>query len=545
MEQNVESKPVAPEAAKPAETDKKARGRNKSKFKLIALIVAAVLVVGGGVLALILILKAANGDKTIYDTDAFFIRENTSSNAKYALFKNDGSKLTDFSFAYAGRFIDGYAIVRNDDYKYGIISHDGNMTVEFDTYKYIDAIASSGLYKVENPEYRAIITGNGSEVAKDYVDYENSYETPFVAIHTEDNHYKLVNAQGKEVLSFDSEEKPKFSTHSATTASAIYYNGHLAVLNNKKLSVEHTQDTGEQYELQNVSPKLEAFLFRADNKYASYSKGKFVEYGEQCKSMSLMYSSGFEGIYYYSCYKDDGTFLVRNGEITDIKLNDYSTRYTVIDENHYAKYVSSESKVYFYVDGKEVGSTDCGYSPSASGNKGYSIRDYKNRRIALYDIEGKQLYEITDTTSGEIYGLDRNENILVRDAREESESRYYLVNKKGEVISGKYSSISVHGEYYTAYHSAAKTADLLDKEGKTIVSGEYTSFDFYNDETLIFAKKDSTHLDLVDIKGKSVKASFEGSITVNKNGYFQVSGEKENIFYTFEAKDFYHQEKKN
>ncbi|MBR5418678.1 WG repeat-containing protein [Candidatus Saccharibacteria bacterium] len=544
MEQTQPTAPVVDQVAKP----EKAKTKRKFKINPIILIAAGVLLIAGIVILVICLINAnKDKDKTVYDTDAFFIRENGSSTSLYALFKENGDRKTDFIFNSVGQFIDNYALVRNKDNKYGIINNNGDVTVEFGQYE--DISTRGGLYEVLIDNQKTLIKGNGDEVISGYRDIIDSYNMPYVTVLVEDTQYKTFNALGDEILSFESTDRPKFEGYDQRLAGSMHYAGHTILLNNKALKVEKDIESDTSYTLSSASKDLKTFVFSENGKYsdgnwATYHNGKVSEYGEKCKTISLIDESknGYDRKY-MTCRTDEGTFLIRNGEVSSIDVGYGSNHHVAYDENHYAGFDSKEGKLKIYVDGNEKATIDSNYAPTITGSS-YFVRDTQNKRIALYDLEGNQLYELKDVTYGELNGVDKNGNIIVNDpSQANSNERYYLVNKEGKELSKKYSSIARHGEYYSAYNYTDKTADLLDKDGNIIISGDYKSIDFYKDDKLIFGKKEGSKVDLLSANGRKVAGSYEGRVSVGTANYFIISTDDKNTYYTFDGNEIYQQSK--
>lgn len=544
MEQTQSAAPVAEVKAAP----EKAKTKRKFKLPLPAIIAAAAVVLVGIVVLVICLINAGKDtEKTVYDTDAFFIRETSSSSSLYALFKKDGSRKTDFIFSSVGNFVNDHALVRNAENKYGVVDHDGNMSIDFGTFDDIDT--RGGLYEVRVDGKRTLINSDGGEVIGDYEEYVDSYDMPYVAIKTGDKEYKLFNAFGDEILSFESEAAPKFTSYDKKLAGSMRYDGHTVLLNNKTLKVAKNIESETSYTLNSASRDLKSFIFSESGKYsdgawATYHNDKFVEYGDKCKSVSLVDESRNDSDRkYLTCRTDKNLFLIRNGEVSDIDVSYGSNNYVAFDENHYASFDSKDSKITVYVDGKEKTKIDGNYAPTVSNNS-YFVRDTKNKRIAIYDLDGNQVYELKDVTYGELSGVDKNGNIIVNDpSQSNSNERYYIVNKNGDQISSKYSSVARHGAYYSAFDYTNKKGELLDKDGKAIVSGEYKSFDYYKDEQMILGRKENNQFDLIDAEGRRVLGSYEGRASVNTNGYFMISGDDNNVYYTFDGKEIYQQKK--
>ena len=103
--------------------------------------------------------------------------------------------------------------------------------------------------------------------------------------------------------------------------------------------------------------------------------------------------------------------------------------------------------------------------------------------------------------------------------------------------------VCFHDLDYVYYReSDVKHGALLDKEGKVIISGEYDSIQFGNDDTVIIGSKGyypDRKVDLFDVQNKTIKASFEcSSFTIREEGYLRVQKSDNTIvYYTLDGKE--------
>ena len=441
--------------------------------------------------------------------------------------------------------MNGYALVRNADNQYGVINQDGDMTVDFGQHE--DLETRGGLYEATDGTDRTIIKGNGDVVVANYINAIEATGAPYVTVETESQKYAVYNATGSKIMDFNSATRPAFNTYNKKMTTSMSYDGHIAIFNNKTLKKIKDQETNAVYRLSATSEDMKTIVLRGtiDSKtvWAVLKDGKFKEYGEDCTSITLVDNTNSTSDYkYMTCSRSDGVYLMRGLDVSDINLREDNNHAVVFDEKHYARYDSKEGKAKIYVDNSEKLSVDSDALPVVR-NKGYYVVDGKNKYSALYDLDGNKLYEL-GTARGSLNGLDNNERIIVNDPTVSNINEYYsLVNKDGKTISKKYSSIARNGEYYSALDNVNKTADLLDKDGNVIVSGNYTAFKFYRDGKLIFGQIANDKYDLIDTKDKSVKRSLEGQLSVGKDDYFSIKTDSETVFYTIKGKDFYHQGK--
>ena len=540
-------------ASAPKSAPSASRKRKMSKKLLIGICIAAALIIGG-VIALIIILSLrgnTDGD-TVYDTDAFFIRETRDAGSKYAIFRNDGTRLTYFEFSNSSVFINGYAVVQasrkqedgSNKEQYGIVDHTGKMSVDFGEYERIFEL--SGLFEVKNGDNVKIIAGNGNDVVEGYKDYKRISDAPYVAVETEDKKYTLYNAYGDSILDFESENRPSFKSYDKRVATSMSYDGHLVLLNNKSLKTVFNRETDIRYSISSVSKNEKVFVFAKDDyenrTMAYYANGDFHDLDKQCGTININDDESNKDRYYLTCKKDDGTFLIRDNKVSNIPIGDSTNRYVIYDENHYALYDSKEGKLKIFVNGGEKKTVDCSFTPYITMS-GYSLRDSKNNMLALYDKDGEQVYKLEGVASGDLYGIDENGNMIARNSLEKnSDERSYLVTKDGNVVSDKYATITRHGKYYSAYRYDTKKYYLLGGDGKVIVEGDYNGFDYRKKNTVVFGRKGDQY-DLIDTEGNSVKVSANGSFSFYDNGYFAITKDDETSYYTHSGNKFYTQKK--
>lgn len=518
------------------------------KSKLIAIIAGAVVAVGAAAaLIFFLINNAANDEIKIYDTDAFFLASKEDGDTKYALFRNNGERLTDFIYSHAESFVNGYALVRHTDGRAGIIDHNGKMTVDFGVYDNI--AARVGIYEAIKGSDSVLIRGNGEVLASGYEDYVFSKEAPYVAVRYGEDQYTLYNALGEKLSEFRSKDAPVFSDRGKKSASALSSKDQIIILSNRNFKVAETAEASAVYSIEDATENGKIITFREYNKYYSndakraiYNKS-FKEFGDECNSLALNDNIYDEDNVYITCKKDGKDYLIRNNEISEFNLPTYSSGLIVYDENHFANYDSDAKKVDIYVDGKKKLTVDADRYISPSG-RSYAVVNRAEKKITLYDLDANVVYTLENAASSSELSLDKNGNIIFRDGKQEGGKKYSLINRSGDKIAGNYESITVHGDYYYVNYkeSDVRYSALLDKEGKVIISGEYDSIQFGNDDTVIIGSKGyypDRKVDLFDVQNKTIKASFEcSSFTIREEGYLRVQKSDNTIvYYTLDGKE--------
>lgn len=545
------AEPVTPEQpAAPAEKEKKerSRGGRKRNNKLLFIIGGAILAVGAVIAGIYFINKALNADVDLYAADAFFISTKENGETKYALYKKDGEKITDFVYSQVGTFVNHHAYVRNLDGKKGIIDDKGNMSVDFGEYE--DITPRIGIYEASKDNKETLILGDGSEIASEYRSYDYSSSAPYVAVKYDNDEYELYNALGKKLADFTSADEPNFSDAGMETASALNYKGGLIILSNKNFKVLSTIETPVAYDIDDATEDGKTITFVEHSKHydddakRALYKDKFVEFGNKCEDLDIHDNFADKNRIYVTCEVDGKDKLVRNLEVTDLTVTSYSDGYVVYDENHYAYYDSKDKKVDIFVNGEKKNTVTSDYRIVAS-TKGYVINNYKASTVTLYDIDGEEVYKLSDTSSSsELTGVDKNDHIVVRDGKQDNDKRYFVASKDGKELSGRYSTIVAHGEYYSAYRNSGdnETGELLDRDGKVIVSGEYSEFVYYDEDSIILGKKGSysnRSYDLINVKDKKVIANIKGNISYVKAGYIRAIDGDKTSYYTRDGKLIY------
>ena len=551
VEEPAVAEELAPAKQPSTHAKKKQRGgRNRKKLPLV--IAGAVAGVAAIVVLIFVIGNALNGDIDIFKANAFFISTEDNGETKYALYKKNGEKITDFVYSQVGTFVNGYAYVRNLDGKEGIINDSGKMTVEFDEYD--DITPRIGFYEAYKGEKESLILGDGSRVVEEYESYEYSTSAPYVAVRTSGDQYGLYNALGNKLADFESSELPYFSDADPKSVSAIGYKGGLIILSNKKLKpVETIKDPEAVYDIAKATEDGKIITFYEhgkryddDAKYAIYNK-KFTELGDKCDDLNLYDDYTDKERIYVTCENDGKAKLIRKNEVTDLVVSTYDDGYVVYDEDHYAYYDQKDKRVDIYANGDKKKSFNSD-SRIVASIKGYTVNDYNNKTATLYSIDGEEIYKLSDTNpSSELAGIDKNNNIIVRDSKRDTDERYAIIDKDGKELSGRYGSIVQRGDYYAAYHRNDDTADLLDKDGKVIVSGNYEEFLFNEEDDVILGQKgdySNRSYDLIDAKGKKVIVSIEGSASYYEAGYIRAMSGNKVSYYTREGKLIYEYEGK-
>ena len=125
------------------------------KLLLIFLVSAGVIAISSGLI--IMVFNGFNSKNSSQKYETTFFLKNAEN--QYALFNEDGERLTDFIYTSHSDFINGTAEVTLND-EVGIINSKGKMTVDFGTYESITS--KNGVYEARDKNSKSyIINGKG------------------------------------------------------------------------------------------------------------------------------------------------------------------------------------------------------------------------------------------------------------------------------------------------------------------------------------------------------------------------------------------------
>lgn len=513
------------------------------KIYIIGGIVVAV------ILLIVLIMFIFNGNKDkiesvddINKTSSFFIK---NDEGKYALFNDEGKKLTDFEFTEVNSFINGATIVENEIDEVGIINDEGKMVVAFGKYKSI--YAKSGLYKVTDEEYNSyLLDSNGKQLEKmndkDLITYLG--ESTYSILQTQ-NEYKVLNYKGDVLVSFKrvENEKDEPKTSSEDEYVSIFYNNKnyiVDVIKNKKVidfeSQKHfcVKEINENDNSQIILNSCVSWLESQDTiDYRLIDNGKLL-YEKNKEECSNLYFDGK----LVMCNSSDGKYILDKKGNKSENIQSYA----YIDDENYAKQTDgSFNGVDFYVKGELKKHIDC---LSLSDKEYVETEIYKlgtyysskcGTTSGTYQLFKKDGSLLTDTKYRSIGDFDDNNLSIVTEDRE----KYYLINTAGEKISSDYDKIrTTTSNYYIATNSD-DVQILLDSKGKELVRGLSISVTKFDDKYYATIKNSDTEYVVYNVsKAKQI-------VTVSSNpkiyeNYFTVIKDGKTQYYSYNnGKMFY------
>ena len=509
----------------------------KSKVKLFVIIGIIVAVIAL-VLVLVLCLPKGSGksNKNKNYSTAFFLREDD----KYALFSNDGKKLTGFEFTYAGTIVNGTAIVKKDD-AYGVIGSNGKMVVDFGKYKYISGVGA--LYKVRDNEGNEYLLDSKGKKISDLKNAEvNSYigENLYVILHDKEaKSYKVLDQDGKAVVSFaEVKDAEKPATNSEDGYVSVFYNDKNYILNLNTGKKVLDFDSDAHYCVNNVSEDEKVITMNTcvgmfekqdETKYKFIKDNKLYDLSDKCDK--VVYSSET-----LVCMKDNKKYLLDSK--LNVGANVDSAAY--IDSDHYAKLKDgSFNGVDFYDKDKVVKNVECRTIKEIGYNKNYYVLGtyYSTKcnttsgKYEFYDKDGNKMF---DKTFERINNFDNNSLARVS----ENKTSYYLINTKGKKVSDEYDSISNNNDNYIVTKNNLK--GILNSKGKLVIEPKYKSADIYEIQGVKYAKlttEDKKYI-IYNIDNDKKIMTLDTNPSLAENYIYTITDGKK-TYYTYKGKEIY------
>ena len=549
--------PAAPAPAPVAPTDAPATAapmsaaapeKKKSKVGLIIGIILGVLVLGGAIFGIIALL--GNGgdeeDESIYDSNAFFLRDD---NDHYALFNDEGERITEFDFSYAGNIIGGTALVRSaENDKSAIINSEGKILVGYDKYRYIERRGALYVGTDDNLDDH-LLNSNGKEL---YVLKDNkllTYDDSF-AVVADSKGFQILNYRGKNVLSITEnlDKDIHLSDEYDNTFVIVSHGTTNYVINSLTAEVTAQFESKSNFEVYGYDKDDNILLLRSEDGAGDKRTYKFIVKGE-AKDLP----GGCESVEYYSvskvlsCTKDDKRFVLDS----DLKISIEYSGGQFIDGGTYAR--NKDDKNYgitFYKDGAKVAEVSCrSFLTSGKANGGvylaytrYSSDCRKDgieySKYEYYSAEGKRLFGryFDSASSFSVDGIAR--------VREKDADEYSLINTSGEKVgvNHKYLYDTNIGEY-TVYYGYDKTGDpysIYSNKGKQIAktatdSRSYPHGNVFKDKLYIYVTTGKDEFSIFRAEDGQKLATSEEYPTM-RDHYFITENDSKVQYYTYDGK---------
>ena len=506
----------------------------------IGIIIASVLIIALiGVIGITLgnvILKGGknnNQNTDITNTTAFFLND---SDNKFALFNEDGKKLTDFIFTSKSEFINGAAIVKKDD-NYGIISESGKMVVDFGKYRYVDS--ASGLYEVTDNNGNEYLINNKGKILYDLKESEvTTFLTTnnYLILKNKDTYY-ILNYNGDKLLSFNAiEDLDKPTTNEDNGIITVFYNKKNYIINTKNKNKVISFDSDIHYCADDIESQNDLIILNScvgmfekqDKTYYKILKNeKIYDVDSECET--LYYQNTL------SCSKNYEEYSLDDNYKLNMKINDKA----YYKNNYVQNKDGAFNGVDFYKDNKLIKNVSCrslsekGYMTSNIYILGTYYSVDCNTDSGIYEFYNENGEKLFNKSYKDIEPFDKNNLAQVS----EDGKNYYLIDTSGKQIGDIYSRILFSNDYYRVTKN--DKIGLIDKNGKEIIPCEYSEIDIreFNNKLYALANSD-TNYEIYDIKKSEKISSFDSSPILTAH-YIQINKNDSKEYYTYNGKKFY------
>ena len=461
---------------------------SKKNNKKVIMIVGAVVLLSVILIGVFVFLKPKNNnfsedsvteqqdfdESDIFDEDKFtssdsFFLEN--DDYTYTLYDGNGQKIIEQDFKTASGFVDGVAVVENQNEEYGLIKEDGTMLLDYASDNYI--YNRGAFFEVTQGNNTKIYDSKGKIIleGENIYGHELSYDNHQAAMFSDSDNIYIYNYKGDKVSTIPlGDGMFTYEAYVKDNYLSLYYNNVSYIINtNSKLLF--TLDN--EYTIQDVSEDGKQFLlipyseiYNSSNKYhyTLVLNGKIVSNFE---SNEFLY---FEN----NIIKGDYNLYDKNGKV--MKNGTY------YDENNYI--LENDGKIDLYVDGKLKTTFNCEITNNKTVNKEFYLMEDcdKQNGLTYYKLDGTKLNDelFMNATDFDEYGLA----IVSYDG-----DNYFLMDTKGEKVSDEYEEIEKvyndkiltvtshdNANLYIASKDGKKI--LIDGEGREIVSGNYISIEY-------------------------------------------------------------------
>ena len=467
-------------------------------------------------------------------TNAFFIKNEDN---KYALFNEDGKKLTDFEFTNVGDFLGGTTIVRKDD-QYGVINDSGKMVINFGEYKSISQ--SAGLFKATDEDRNEYLLSRSN---KKIADLKDASVKTFIGVNEysilkDEKKYYLLDFDGKKVLEFDKVEKEEDSPSTSHLKNfvSVYYEGKVYVVNLKNGKEVTNFDSKGNFCINTVEKDGKIIILNscggifgsAGDDYRVIKDNKYYDLSDKCEKIG---------------YSDEELICISGSERKilndkmELGLDINSAEYK--QKDGYAK--DSNNDVIFYdKNGSEITTVKC-RDLDSNGKKTeglYILNTHFNKTcgtdFGTYEYYNEKGEKMFDKTFSSAKAFDSNKLAQVS----EEKGKVYLIDLKGKKVSEDYSQIMKSDDFYTVTSDSKK--GILGKDGKEIVVGEYKNVTINKTSKDFLATLETEDGKYVVYNLSSKKEVMNSSDKVNVQKHYitvTVNGKVE--YYTFAGKKFY------
>lgn len=480
--------------------------------------------------------KKVNGRTVETYNTAFFIKDGS----KYALFNEDGKKLTDFAFTSASNFVNGSALVRNE-LGSGVIDENGKMIIDFGKYKYI--YQEAGLYKVTDEERNEyLLNSKGKKIT----DMKNKTITTYIGegkfsiLYDKDsNEYQVLNTDGDTLAKFKKGSEDKPSTNTVKNFLSVYGGGknYIIDLISGKQVLDFEADShycvnnaSEDGKIITLNSCVGTFQRQEKTTYKFIKDGKLYDLSDKCDSIGYNNDN-------LICNKDNKKYLLDSNLNVGINIDGVS----YADNEHYAKAKQgSFNGIDFYEKDNVVKNVECrvmhdyGYSKSGL----YILSTYYSTKCntqsgtsEFYNVKGENVFNKSFASAQKF-----DDNNLARVS--EDRKNYYLIDAKGNKVTDEYDNIFARYDLYSVTKN--NLVGVLDSTGKLIIEPKYKNADIFTEQGVKYIKltTEDGKYTIYNTDTKKEIITFDSNPTLSTN-YMMVTKDGKKAYYTYSGKLFY------
>lgn len=459
-----------------------------------------------------------------------------------ALFDMDGNQLTDFIYdIYSKKFINGVTMVKTKDGKPGLIDTKGNLVVGLDQYKYI--FEEGGNYCAVDADYNDYLLNSAGKMIRMLEEDEEFFDDVdgyTYSIIESENDYTIIDYNGETVLTLPKEDDVELGRnymHSQGDYLSIFYNQTNYIINLATKQVE--------IELPNQHYCIDTIK---DNEMIIYACGPIdSEYSSEYKWIrdgKVIYSTTLDSSEKLNFSRNNvilqGTpswMLDENGN----KVVEITHGFYIDDKNYIIEDEDDWNTLHLYVDGNLKDDLECSLW---KWNVNYSVYwlDCTDDRFVSDSVFGKKILfnsdgtRVNDKNYELAYEPDENGNSVVTEDRE----NYYLINIKGERISGDYANDNSYNkiypiegmpELYSAMRKDGQEA-IFKINGEDLITGDEIRTEVAsNGKTYAIVKRDEAY-SIYDLSNMKEMATVDEK-PYTRSEYFTTSLNDKTQYYSY------------
>ena len=461
----------------------------------------------------------------ILASNSFFLSNNNNS----AIFDKNGNQLTDFIFQSGpDKFINGAALVENDNDEKGLVSESGKMLIEFGKCKYLFRYGS--VFTCTTAESNDILYDSNGKILleTDYLDGFDEVNKYEYSVISDKKNMMVYNYKGEKITFFPVNDSLSLFNNKPLIKGidnyvSINYDGKSYIIDSDS-KLLFTLD--EPYCVSSVSEDKKQFIISSCN-YEDYRKPKTFKV---VKDGKVAYSVTMDSIDKYLEF--EGNAVVNNdNEYYDNNGNSNKQIEGWYDDKNYVL-KSGDEKYDLYENNKLKATVNCEklYSRGYQSSKIYLFNDCNNTYdYFFYKNDGtllnEQKYEFASSFD------ENNIAIVAHEAK-----KYFMIDSNGKQISKEYSSISDNYKGYGVYTAINDdTKVCLDKDGNELVSGDGIRIE--NKKFAVVTR--GNKYELYDYVNKKSIITLDAD-PILKDNYFEIDSSNKIQYYSYETgKKFY------